>query len=617
VTLNRALRILLLEHDPEEAGNIEMELRRAGFAFEMERVETKNNFLEKIKAGPDVILADLGLPSFDGVSALLLAKQHCPEVPFILLSDSFAHDLLLDVLQRGATDVIQKSRLAYLPAALRRVTALIEAREERRRADDVPMRLALTMCQKVLSTPGYEARLMAVCEEIKAAFGFSRVVLFLVTETGNRIRGMAGVGLPESYIRAQEYALEMKPGVEIAHAICRASLLGEMEVCRDRAEDPVYYAWLLGQAAKDKTYAKEYACIPLKAYGAAIGVLVVSVLEHEGRLTDDKLSTFCVFADLVSLILLQAKTEFETREALMSVLAALASMVEARDAYTSMHAENVMAYSTALARALRLKEDEIDHIRLGALLHDIGKISIPDAILRKPGALTDAEFREMRLHPPVGDDLLSGVRLLESARVVVRHHHERWDGKGYPDGLKGDQIPLAARVVSIADAFDAMTTDRPYRKARSFEEAVGELRKGVGTQFDPQLVKVFIDCIRFEEKELAFSAAEDQFGGCPRLKLEGDLSLPAGRFLLEKTTQELERRTALVVIDLKDIGLATDSGLWALFRIGSKWNGRGRRIIIHSNGDVRKRLVEFSDWLPMHVVETEEEVRRLISRPPA
>jgi ribonuclease P protein subunit RPR2 len=148
----------------------------------------------------------------------------------------------------------------------------------------------------------------------------------------------------------------------------------------------------------------------------------------------------------------------------------------------------VTAYGIALARATGLDTDLTPGIEFGFLLHDVGKVAVPDAILFKPGALDDAEFALIAQHPVVGSEILKHVDFLGEGKLVVRHHHERWDGSGYPDRLSGDAIPLAARVFAVADALDALTTDRPYRRGTRFARAREEIREHSGSQFDPEVV---------------------------------------------------------------------------------------------------------------------------------
>jgi putative nucleotidyltransferase with HDIG domain len=170
---------------------------------------------------------------------------------------------------------------------------------------------------------------------------------------------------------------------------------------------------------------------------------------------------------------------------------ALAGAVEARDAYTGKHAERVAAYGIELARALGMARPEAPEIEFGFLLHDIGKVAIPDRILYKPGSLSDEERALMNRHPVIGAEIVSGIEFLTEAAQVVRSHHERWDGSGYPDGLCGDEIPVAARVFAVADVFDALTTDRPYRPASTLAEARDIIRRESGSHFDPRVVDAF------------------------------------------------------------------------------------------------------------------------------
>lgn len=181
----------------------------------------------------------------------------------------------------------------------------------------------------------------------------------------------------------------------------------------------------------------------------------------------------------------------QLRRSYESTVRALADAVEARDAYTGKHAERVCAYGLALARACGMSPEDEPEMEFGFLLHDIGKVAISDAILHKPGSLTVPERDVMRRHPIIGDEIVSGIDFLSEARHVVRSHHERWDGTGYPDRLAGDEIPLAARVFSVADTFDALTSDRPYRAAASFRTARAVIAQGAGTQFDPDVADTF------------------------------------------------------------------------------------------------------------------------------
>lgn len=171
---------------------------------------------------------------------------------------------------------------------------------------------------------------------------------------------------------------------------------------------------------------------------------------------------------------------------------ALAVAVEARDPYTGGHSDRVFQMATIIGKRCSISSTEQMHLEAGALLHDVGKIGIRDGVLLKPGPLTDSEYKEMQLHPIIGAHMVEKLNCLHGCIDAVLFHHERMDGYGYPYGIKGNEIPIIARITSIADAYDAMTTNRVYRKALSHEHAVEEIIRNSGTQFDPEIVRVFV-----------------------------------------------------------------------------------------------------------------------------
>jgi hypothetical protein len=190
--------------------------------------------------------------------------------------------------------------------------------------------------------------------------------------------------------------------------------------------------------------------------------------------------------------LTRLQLEQRVEDALRGALSALSEAVEAKDAYTSGHVDRVAAYTVSVARHMHVPEDQLREMEYAALLHDVGKLSIPDAILQKPGALTPQEREIMQTHSPKGEHILHRVPSLQTVALYVRHHHERFDGAGYPDGTAGEQIPLGARIIAVVDTYDAITTDRPYRAGRSREEALAELARMSGSQFDPEVIQSFM-----------------------------------------------------------------------------------------------------------------------------
>jgi putative two-component system response regulator len=208
---------------------------------------------------------------------------------------------------------------------------------------------------------------------------------------------------------------------------------------------------------------------------------------------DDLLPKPLIRAELVARVrsLLRLKNVYDELDDADHVIFALAAAVEAKDNYGEDHTERVALTSRALGLRLGLSEPQLDTLYRGGMIHDIGKLGIPDAILQKKGPLDQAETVLMQTHPLVGEQIVAPLRSAGSLREIVRNHHEHYDGEGYPDQLKGDDIPILARIVAVADAFDALVSDRPYRPGRTSEEAVGILRDGSGTQWDPQVVALF------------------------------------------------------------------------------------------------------------------------------
>ncbi len=191
----------------------------------------------------------------------------------------------------------------------------------------------------------------------------------------------------------------------------------------------------------------------------------------------------------------------------IDTMKSLALVIEAKDRSTRGHLDRTQAYGTALAAKIDPSLCQTSELAYGFFLHDIGKVGIPEDILCKAGPLSGPEWKIMRGHPVVGAQIVSPIRFLGDAVQVIRHHHERFDGAGYPDGLAREEIPLAARIFSVADSFDAMTSDRPYRRARSVEVAMEEIESGAGTQFDPDVVAVFVDMV--EDEPLVFAGGDD------------------------------------------------------------------------------------------------------------
>jgi putative nucleotidyltransferase with HDIG domain len=258
----------------------------------------------------------------------------------------------------------------------------------------------------------------------------------------------------------------------------------------DVANDPRYY-----KKAQHITQfvTRNMICVPVRSRGKVIGVLQAINKKDMGLFTEQDLDDFWTLANQVAVALENANLYAELQETFLNTAEALAAAVEKKDPYTGGHIMRVVTYSMAIAKHMTRPLSDMDDLRLAAILHDIGKIGIKDSVLLKQGRLTDDEMAHMREHPLVGDDIMRRIEQMKAVRKVMRAHHEKWDGSGYPDGLKGESIPLHARIILVADTLDAMTTDRPYRKAADLSTAVEEVKRFMGKEFDPVVADAFFE----------------------------------------------------------------------------------------------------------------------------
>lgn len=257
----------------------------------------------------------------------------------------------------------------------------------------------------------------------------------------------------------------------------------------DAQHDPRFFS-----KADEKTdfITKTIIAVPLKTKDKLIGVVEVLNKKHDELFTNEDLMMLQALANGAAVAIENAKLYEGLRQLFLDTVKALADAIETKDLYTRGHSERVTMYSVMIGKALKLPNDELENLRLAALLHDIGKIGISEAILRKPGKLTDAEFAEIKRHPDYAVKMIGGIKQMKAISNVVLHHHERFDGNGYPAGLKSEAIPYNARIIAVADSFDAMASDRPYRKALPFEMCVEEIKRCAGTQFDPEIAKAAV-----------------------------------------------------------------------------------------------------------------------------
>lgn len=250
---------------------------------------------------------------------------------------------------------------------------------------------------------------------------------------------------------------------------------------------------------EERYNSKSFISVPLKVKSKVIGVLNINSPKNKKQFTDRDLKLITILADQAAMRLDNIELFNNLQSFYFEMVQTLARAIDAKDAYTYDHADRAMKYAKAIAVKMNLPYTIVRNIEYAALMHDIGKIGIADNILLKKEKLTEEEMKMLRKHPVIGNKILAPVKFLSPVAPMVLYHQEWYDGSGYPEGLAKEEIPLGARIVAVIDAYDAMTSDRPYRKAMPIKTAVKELKEGAGKQFDPRIVDIFINILK-EEK---------------------------------------------------------------------------------------------------------------------
>ena len=288
----------------------------------------------------------------------------------------------------------------------------------------------------------------------------------------------AGCGVPWEVIGTRVGADEGVVGQVLAS--------GQPALLRDHRD-------LIGSLLVEDEHGRPGAAVPISATGGAIaGVLCAAVTRGRQEFVPHDIEILSELADLAAAALEHGRRQQHFDATVHAQVDALAAAMDMRDQRTAEHSEDVVNLATKVGRLLDLETASLLELEFAARLHDVGKIQVPDAVLNKPGPLEPHENEVIRCHATWGSETLARIAGLEAVATIVRYHHERWDGAGYPDGLSGSRIPLASRIISVCDAYGAMTCDRPYRAALDPDDALGEIRAGSGSQFDPSVVEALI-----------------------------------------------------------------------------------------------------------------------------
>ncbi|MBD3866576.1 MAG: response regulator [Acidobacteria bacterium] len=423
---------------------------------------------------PDLILLDIVLPGMDGyeVCRELKSNTATSQIPVLFLSSRNELKDKLAGFDAGADDYLTKPFFTKeLLARLRINTRTRESIETHRQVGDFYLQMLFGIGSAITSPFKVDDEINIMLRQAMVAIGTDRGVLLLhdPEEGSLQVRGVEGFDREGQVLgdrfRISEKLPQLGPdeteGGEIQSRAIRMY------------EDPERGTVFVPMVAKEKL----------------VGGIELDVSRRSGKVTAQQQKVLYALASQAAIFIENARLEREIRSMFLNIIVSMAGAVDAKDAYTHGHSLRVARMSLLLGRMVDLPRDRMEPLLLAAILHDVGKIATPDDILKKPARLDDGEYEVMKEHPVAGGRMLSHIPALKDVIPGIQHHHEHWDGTGYPEGLAGDDIPLMGRIILIGDAFDAMTTDRIYRKAMPVPVALKELLKFAGKQFDPTLVQ--------------------------------------------------------------------------------------------------------------------------------
>jgi response regulator RpfG family c-di-GMP phosphodiesterase len=426
----------------------------------------------------DLVICDVMMPGMNGMDLLDRIREIDPTTSAILITAYPTIDLTVSAMKTGAVDFLSKP--FNIDDLIYKVDVYLRAKTMM--AEDGNLLPSSVLSNKIsdLSTRSY---IYDTIEHTKNNDEIFREIVNLALKViGGEV---CSILLHDK--ECQEYDAIVVKGVSQAFfknimIPSLSSFLNETV----RRKEPL----LLNLV--DNAVFSSVICAPLKMRGQVFGVIVLSGKSNGHVYTERDLYYVQSIANRASLNIENRILYESLYTNLLSTFQSLAKSIQARDHYTEEHSVRVMNLAIKIADAMDCTPGEIESLRIAATLHDVGKIAIPDNILLKPGRLTDEEFDIIKNHSVIGENILKPIPILDTERLIIRHHHERWDGKGYPDGLSGSDIPFLTRILTAVDSYDAMTNNRPYRKAMDREEALGELIKNIHRQFDEDIVSCFI-----------------------------------------------------------------------------------------------------------------------------
>ncbi len=452
--------------------------------------EVKNGFeaLESFeREGSDLIISDLNMPGMSGMELLNRIKELNPSIPVIIVTGYPSIDNSVSAMKKGAVDFLTKpfkpdDLLFKVNLYLKENSFL---KDEGIACDGTDWKLHEKI--RELST------IDVMYDRIENTRGddddiFREIVQLALNVTeGQRCLLVLFDEVQDRFYNKIYHTKNVRTLHEEAEA--RAMTAHLTHLFRQVVQDSKP---LLIRSNNDRDHFNALISVPLMIRSKVFALLTVTSEDPTCTFTQKDLSYLLNLTARASLNLENTLLYKSLFGSIMDTFESLIQSVQARDHYTERHSRSVTKFAVETGRAMHLSTYEMESLKISSLLHDIGKIAIPDHVLLKPGQLTNEEYEIIKNHSAIGEGILKSIALFEEERKIVRHHHERWDGRGYPDGLDKEHIPLLARILSVADTFDAMTSDRPYRKGLELSHAVDQLIKNRGSQFDGDIVDVFI-----------------------------------------------------------------------------------------------------------------------------
>lgn len=477
------LKVLVVDDDPMVRETLyEMLTRFAGCYTET--AKSGKEGLEKIQNDDfNVVFTDLTMPEMNGIDLIKEAKKLNPYLPIVVITGYGSIDNAVNAMKEGATDFITKPfTIENLLEILNRIRTEPKLLKELESSGANFSFLNLALYKKYQTI----CKLQDVSLELDELYD-NKKVYDKVVELGKKLlmtKGTAFVLFENGEIKVKKY--EGLNQIFLEHT---KDLISKM-LEKERSSSIVKKS--IKNIEKICDY-NEILFVPLSINNETFGGILFANKLDGSSFNDEDVAIATTFAKKVALRIENNALYEVFYNNLVSTLKSLVMSIEARDSYTKQHSERVTIYSLDIARVMGLNEEEMDVIRFGGYLHDIGKIGVKDTVLLKPGRLTDEEFEEIKQHSIIGDNILKPIKFFPKERDLIRHHHERYDGRGYPDGLAGEDIPITSRILAVADTYDAMTSTRPYRKALEHHVAVEEIIRCSGKQFDPKVVEAFLE----------------------------------------------------------------------------------------------------------------------------